>query len=120
MILTVGDELRSVRIDRGLTQHQVAKQIGVNRNFVYEMELNHHTYTIFALHKVYLFLGYIPTTLEIVSDTRGKLFEHRIIYGYTFNALSQKIELDKSTIVRYEKGINSSEETINKIEKYLE
>ena len=119
-IITVGDELRSVRIDRGFTQHQVAEMIGVNRNFIYEMELNHHTNTIFALHKTYLFLEYISTTLKIdVSDLRGKLFEHRIKNGFTFNALSDKIGLDKSTIARFEKGKASKKETENKIRDYL-
>ena len=119
-ILTVGDELRTVRLDRGFTQHQVAEMIGVNRNFIYEMELNHHTNTIFALHKTYLFLGYIPTTLKIdVSELRGKLFEHRIKNGFTFNALSKKIGLDKSTIARYEQGRKSKQETVNLIFNYL-
>lgn len=118
-IITVGDELRSVRLDKGLTQHQVAEMIGVNRNFVYEMELGHHTNTIFALHKVYLFLGYIPTTLNISSELQGKLFEHRIKNGYTFNYLSEKIGLDKSTIARFEQDRKSKEGSIKKIKNYL-
>ena len=119
-VLTVGDELRTVRLDRGFTQHQVAEMIGVNRNFIYEMELNHHTNTIFALHKVYLFLGYIPTTLKIdVTDLQGKLFKHRIKNGFTFNSLSKKIGLDKSTIARFENGRNIKEESENKIRRYL-
>jgi transcriptional regulator with XRE-family HTH domain len=118
-IVTVGDELRSVRLDRGLTQHQVAKMIDVNLNFIYEMELNHHTNTIYALHKAYLFLGYIPTTLKITSDLRGRLFKHRIKHGFTFNALSQKTRTDKSTIARFEKGENHKKETYRIIYNYL-
>jgi transcriptional regulator with XRE-family HTH domain len=64
-----------VRLDRGLTQQQVSEQIGVNRNFISEIELAHHTYTIHVLHKVFLFLGYIPLTLKINETTlQGKLF----------------------------------------------
>lgn len=119
-VLTVGDELRTVRLNRGLTQHQVAEIIDVNRNFVYEMELNHHTNTIFALHKVYMFLGYIPITLKVdSSDLRGKLFGHRIKKGFTFNTLSKIIGLDKSTISRFEKGRNIKKESENKIRVYL-
>ncbi len=95
--------------------------IEVNRNFVYEMELNHHTNTIFALHKAYLFLGYIPTTLKVdISDVRGKLFEHRIKNGFSFNALSQKIGLDKSTIARFESGQKIKAETLKKLNLYLQ
>ena len=63
-IRMVSNELRSVRIDRGLTQHQVAEMIGVNRNFVYEMELGHHSNTIYALHKVFLFLRIYSKDLD--------------------------------------------------------
>lgn len=54
-ILTVGDEFREARLDKGLTQHEVAKQLNVNKNFVYELELGKRKLTIFALHKTYLF-----------------------------------------------------------------
>jgi len=33
--LTIGDEFRKVRLDRGSTQHEVAKQLNVNKNFIY-------------------------------------------------------------------------------------
>ena len=118
-IITVGDELRSVRLERGLTQQQVAKMIDVNRNFVYEVELGHYTNTIYALHKLYFFLGYIPTTLRITSGLRGKLLEHRIINGYTYNDVAQKIGLDKSTIARFERGENIKKENDDRISKYL-
>ena len=94
--------------------------IKVNRNFVYEMELNHHTNTIYALHKVYLFLGYIPITLKIdTTNLRGQLFEHRIKHGFTFNALAKKIDLDKCTIARFERGRKAKDESIEKIKNYL-
>lgn len=116
----VGDELRTVRLNRKMTQMEVATQLEVNRNFVSEAELNNRTNTIFALHKIYLFLGYIPETLKIDESTlQGKLYAHRIKFGYTFRDLVEKIGLDKSTIGRFEKGITSKQETIDKIEKYL-
>jgi len=51
-------------MDRGLTQHQVSKALEVNRNFVYEVELNRRTNTIYSMHKICTFLGYIPKTLN--------------------------------------------------------
>ncbi|MCP4181206.1 MAG: helix-turn-helix domain-containing protein [bacterium] len=118
--MTVGDELRTVRLDRDLTQHQVAEQIGVNRNFVYEMELGHHTNTIYALHKVYVFLGYIPKTLRIdESVLQGRLYVYRVKRGYTHYALSLKIGIDKSTLARFEKGKNIKQKTYLNIVKYL-
>jgi DNA-binding XRE family transcriptional regulator len=68
---------------------------------------------------VYLFLGYIPTTLKISSDVRGKLFEHRIIHGYPYKKVADKIGIGKSTLNSFEKGGSNKKETIQKIKAYL-
>ena len=115
-ITTVGDEFRTVRLDRGLTQHEVGEMLGVNRNFIYELELNQHQLTIYSLHKAYLFLDYIPEVLKIDESTmRGQLFAYRIRHGYTYTELAKKIGLDKSTLARFEKGGNIKIETRDKI-----
>lgn len=107
-------------MDRGLTQHQVAEEIDVNRNFVYEMELGHHTNTIYALHKVFLFLGYVPKTLKIKEDKlRGKLFAHRIRNGLTYQAVAKEVGLDKSTVARFERGKKLKSLSLKKIEDYI-
>jgi transcriptional regulator with XRE-family HTH domain len=109
-----------VRLDRGLTQQQVSERIGVNRNFVYEMELGHHNHTIYALHKLYLFLGYIPQALKIDETTlQGKFKAYRICTGKTFSLIANEIELDKSTLSRFEKGLPIKKETYSKIENYI-
>jgi len=109
-----------VRLDRELTQHQVAKELGVNRNFVYECELNHRTNSIYALFNISKFLGYVPKTLNIDETTlQGKLFAHRIRNGHTYQSIAQKIGLDKSTVGRFEQGKKSSIESKQKIEKYF-
>ncbi|REE80678.1 helix-turn-helix protein [Lutibacter oceani] len=119
-ISSVGDELRTARLDRNLTQLEVAQQIGVNRNFVYECELNHRTNSIFALHKIYLFLDYIPKTLNIDEATlRGKLYTTRIKNGFSLYDIAKKTGLDKSTIGRFEKGKLIKKESLKKIEDYL-
>ena len=119
--MTVGDELKTERLNRRLTQHEVAKMIGVNRNFVYKMELNHHSNTIYALHKVYLFFGFLPKTLKIDETTlRGTLFAHRIRNGLTYREVAEKVGVDKSTIGRFEQGRIAKEESIQKIEQYLQ
>ena len=118
--MTLGDELRTERLNRGLTQLELAQKLGVNRNFIYECELNHRTNTIFALHKIYLFLRYIPVTLKIDETTlRGKLSAHRIKGGLTLKEIGNKTGLDKSTIGRFEKGLILKAECLKKIEDYL-
>jgi len=119
-IVTVGDELRKTRMDRNLSQYAVAEMMGVNKNLVHEIELGKYGNTIYALHYVCIFLGYLPTTLNIDTTTlRGKLFAHRIVYGLTYTALAKKVGLDKSTLARFERGRMAKEETIVKIEQYL-
>jgi DNA-binding XRE family transcriptional regulator len=67
---------------------------------------------------VYLFFGYIPTTLKICSDIGGKLFEHRIIHEYPYKKAANKIGIDKSTLSSFEKGGSSKKQTIQKIKAY--
>lgn len=109
-----------MRMDRKLTQHQVAETLNINKNFIYELELNKKKPTIYALHKVYLFLGYIPKNLRVDKTTlQGKLFTHRIINGFTYSKIAKQIGLDKSTIARFERNEKFKNETIKKIEDYL-
>jgi transcriptional regulator with XRE-family HTH domain len=118
--LTVGDELRKVRMDKGLTQHEVAQYMNVYPNFPNEMELGNRINTIYALHKVYLFLGYVPKTLNIdETSLRGKLFAHRIRNGSTYNIVAKKIGLDKSTLSQFEKGKIVKTDSQFKVMEYI-
>ena len=120
-IKTVGDELRAARIDKGLTQSQVADLIGLNRKYIGEIELNHRCNTISSLHRIFLFLGYVPITLKIDNNSlRGKLFEYRIRNGLTYLQIATSVGLDKSTISRFERGRNTKRESTVIIQKFLE
>lgn len=88
---------------------------------MYEMELVHCTNTIYGLHKVYSFLGYIPKTLNIDETTlQGKLLAYRIKNGLTYTKLAKSIGLDKSTLSRFEKGKAYKEKKFIKILEILE
>lgn len=114
--MTVGDELRAIRLDRGLTQHEVARLMEVNRNFVYEFELSKRTNTIFALQKVYLFIGHIPHALNIDKNTlAGRLFAFRIRNGYTYQQVAKMIGIDKRTLIKASKGTPINESSRRRI-----
>lgn len=103
-------------MDRELTQHQVSEMMKVNRNFVYEVELNRRTNTIYSTHKICAFLGYIPKTLNIDENTlQGKLMAYRIWTGQTYLQLGREIGLEKSTIIRFVKNKKCKPESVNKI-----
>jgi hypothetical protein len=84
-VLTVGDEVRTARLDRGLSQQEVCSMMSVSKGFVFEMEdRKDNNYTIFALHKAYIFLEKTPETLKLNECTlRGKLSIHRVKNGFT-------------------------------------
>ena len=87
---------------------------------MHELENNKRKLSIFALHKAYLFLGYIPKTLKIDRTTlQEKLFIYRIKNNLTYSNLAKKIKLDKSTLSNFEKGKNCKTETIEIITNYL-
>jgi len=107
-------------MDRGLTQHQVSKALEVNRNFVYEVELNRRTNTIYSMHKICTFLGYIPKTLNIDENTlQGKLIAYRIWTGQTYLQLGKEIDLEKSTIIRFVQNKKCKPKSVNKIIYFL-
>lgn len=119
-IITIGDEFKQARLDRKLTQIEVAKLLNVNKNFIYELENSKRKLSIFALHKAFLFLGFIPKTLKInTTILQGKLFTHRIKNNFTYSKLGKKIKLDKSTLSNFEKGKNCKIETAEVIKNFL-
>lgn len=108
-------------MDRGLTQQQVADQIGVNRNFVYEWEQNNRTNTIYALHKIYLFLGYIPKTLKLKEKLlKDRLLIYRIHYGLSQKQFGKKIGINGSTVGRIEKDNSVKEHTLEKLSIFID
>jgi len=119
-IVTIGNEFKQARLDRNLTQLEVAKQLKVNKNFVTELENNKRILTIFALHKACSFLGYVPKTLKIdISTLQGKLFVYRIKNNLNYSNLSKQINLDKGTLSNFEKSGNSKIATINIIKEFF-
>ena len=94
--------------------------IDSHRGFFNELEMGNRDNTIYVLHKAYLFLKYIPTTLSIdESSLSGLLYSYRIKNGFPLSSLQQKIGLDKSTISRFEKNKPIKSESLFKIEEFL-
>ena len=67
-----------------------------------------------------MFLGYIPKTLEIDETTlQGKLFTYRIKNGFTYSEIAKQVELNKSTVRRFEKGKKINSSSKHKFANYL-
>ncbi len=68
-IITVGDEVRTERLHRGMTQWEVDYFVGTYRGFFNELEVGNRDNTIYVLYKAYLFLCHIPKTFNTDEKT---------------------------------------------------
>jgi len=89
--LTIGDHIRKRRLDLGLKQAEVARQIGVTESTVWnwehrtEPELRH-------MPKIIDFLGYVP--FECPEDTIGQLHYFKQVKGLSYNRLGKVMGRD--------------------------
>ncbi len=119
-IIAVGDEVRTERLNRGMTQWGVDELVSTYRGFFNELEVGNRDNTIYVLHKAYSFLGYIPKTLNIDETTlRGQLYAHRIKNGLTLSKIASEVGLDKTTLGRFERGKCCKPESLVKINTYM-
>jgi len=61
---TLGDHLRKTRLDRGLSQSDVAMILGVDEDTITCRELNWNQPMVNQLPSIYSFLGYAPNEKE--------------------------------------------------------
>ena len=59
-IKTLGDHIRKRRLDLGLRQRDVAKQIGVNKDTICNWETNRTVPEVCLIPHIIDFLGYVP------------------------------------------------------------
>jgi DNA-binding transcriptional regulator YiaG len=59
-IVTLGDHLRKIRLDRQLIQNQVSISIGVTEDTITNWELNRNTPRKRYHSKIFKFLDYVP------------------------------------------------------------
>lgn len=94
---TLGDHLRKVRLDRGLSQPQVAKQLKVTTDSVTGWELNRYEPQARFAKRIIKFLGYLPFNTEALSTGR-KLYMARLISGKTQEQVADQIGCDESNL----------------------
>jgi transcriptional regulator with XRE-family HTH domain len=117
---TLGDHLRAVRLDRGLSQPDVAKILKVNPDTVTGWELNRHHPPARLAKKIINFIGYMPFTQEGVSLGR-KLYYARLISGKTQRQVAAKIGCDESNLRRIELDSRNPRKTTSlKIQRFID
>ena len=116
---SLGDHLRKVRLDRGLTQPQVAELLQVTTDTVTYWETNRNHPTPKYAKAIIAFLGYLPFT---ESPTLGKRFYHaRLMAGKTQEEVAKMTGCDESNLRLIELERRKPRgQTMRKIEEFME
>jgi transcriptional regulator with XRE-family HTH domain len=115
-LVTLGDHLREVRLNRGLSQYQVAKALKATTNTVTGWELNRYEPQARLAKRIIHFLGYLPFKTEDLS-IGSKLYHARLISGMTQEQVAKEIGCDESNLRYIELGLrNPGIKTLRKIE----
>lgn len=117
---TLGDHLRKVRLDRGLSQPQVAKVLKVTPDTVTGWELNRHQPPARLAKRIIRFLGYVPFKDQGVSLGK-KLHFARLLSGKTQEQVAIRIGCDESNLRQIELDKRRpGKRTLLKIERFIE
>src|ERR1043166_9367221 len=99
---TIGEAIRKRRLDLGLRQVDVAKEIGCDEMTVVNWEKGHSTPRINYLANVVKFLGFDP--FPNGETLAQQLIKRRKVRGVTQKALARELGIDPSRLGRYERG----------------
>ena len=116
---TIGDHLRKRRLEKGLSQPEVAKLLRVTTDTVTLWELNRNSPTARYFKRILTFLGYLPELGYGYSlGERLKLARH--ILGHTQRQAAVKMKCDCSNIRYIELNARKPQAVTNqKIERYI-
>jgi transcriptional regulator with XRE-family HTH domain len=119
---TLGDHLRTRRLDLGLLQKEVAGQIGVTKCTIQYWETNRVSPAIRFIPLINEFLGYdleagISGGLGSMAD---RLKAHRVRVGLSRKKLAGLLRIDESSIAGWERGEHSpNKESLRVINRFL-
>jgi transcriptional regulator with XRE-family HTH domain len=102
---TIGDHLKTRRLDLGLRQKDVAQQLGVKTETVTNWEKNYTAPQLYLIPRVIQFLGYDPVEDDSDSLSLGeRVVRVRQRLGITQKDLARRLGVDPSTLAHWEYG----------------
>jgi len=101
-LATLGDHLRKARLDRGVFQEEVARELGVSVSTLINWEINHTEVATRFTPQVVAFLGFDPRPADGQLGERIRAQRER--QGLSQVALAEKLGLNASTVVAWERG----------------
>lgn len=103
-VKTVGDHIKRARLERRLSQEQVAEFFGVSRYAVSDWEADVASPTIRLMPKVVDFLGYVPySDLSDMSENE-RIRACRKLTGLTLEEAARQLGVSVSTLWSWENG----------------
>lgn len=115
---TIGDHIRTIRLNRGLLQKEAALFIGVNTMTLWGWENYQREPTIRLWKGIIHFLGYYPFAQEKLEE---KLLAYRRTHGLSQEELASRLGVDPQSVARWETGKEPQGERCNQaIEKLLD
>ncbi len=115
--MTLGDHLRKRRLDLGLLQKDVARQLGANVNTVTNWEVGRSAPALRYIPGIIRFLSYVPFDTTGDSSPLFRRLEHyRRVRGLSQKRLAGMLGVDPSTLAWWEKGRSQPQgELLNRI-----
>lgn len=102
-LYTLGDHLRKKRLDLGLLQKDIAKILGGNVDSVCNWENSRASPRLYLTPRIVKFLGYVPDQ-PTSTDPGLRIRLIRRSLGIRQDLLAQQLEVDPSTLGRWERG----------------
>ena len=99
--MTIGDHIRTARLDRSLTQAEAAALIGVDTETIYRWEMRGHEPVVSAWGGIVQFLGFYPFPQQTLAE---KLLAYRRRHGINQDALAERLGVDAGSVRRWETG----------------
>jgi DNA-binding transcriptional regulator YiaG len=100
--VTLGDHLKRRRIELGLLQRELAKQLGVSEWTLRHWERNTTAPAIRFVPRIIAFLGYDPYPAS--TSLPERILAARRRQGICRRELARRLGLDKETLARWERG----------------
>jgi transcriptional regulator with XRE-family HTH domain len=100
---TWGDHVTKRRLEQGLLQREVARDLGVDETTIHNWERGHSDPALRFIPAIIRFLGYTLGT-PTANSFGERIASIRRIQGLSQKRLAKMLEVDPSTVARWERG----------------
>jgi len=108
-LVSIGDHIRKVRMDRQLSQPDLSEILGTSVDTLCNWEHNRNSPKARYLPAIINFLGYTPRELEpILPRLENPIFKYRTHHNITLKDLAKDLGVDRGTLRKFELGINAN------------